>query len=53
METFKLPRGDYKWVSTKTLKKWTAKDILKLPTQGETGYAFEVDLEYPKKYHKV
>ena len=52
METFKLPVGNFRWVDEKELKKWTAKDILRLPSQDETGYAFECDLVYPKKYHK-
>ena len=28
-------------------------DILNLPSQSRIGYAFEVDLHYPKKYHRV
>ena len=45
--------GNFEWVSEKQLQSWTAEDILNIPTQGETGYAFEVDMIYPKKYHKV
>ena len=51
METFKLPVGDFEWIPPDELKSWTAKDVMKLPSQGEVGYAFEVDLYYPKKYH--
>ena len=51
METFKLPVGNFEWVPKENLKSCTARDILKLPTQGNIGYAFEVDLKYPKKYH--
>lgn len=51
METFKLPVGDFEWIEKDQLNTWTAKDIMKLPSQSETGYAFEVDLYYPKKYH--
>ena len=51
METFKLPVGNFEWIPKDKLKSWTAKDILKLPVQSEVGYAFEVDLFYPKKYH--
>ena len=51
METFKLPVGNFEWVATDQLNSWTAKDILKLPSQGDIGYAFEVDLSYPEKYH--
>ena len=53
METFKLPVGNFKWVKERELKSWTAKDILQLPSQSDIGYAFECDLVYPKKYHKV
>ena len=45
--------GNFEWVPEKQLESWTAEDILNIPTQGETGYAFEVDMIYPKKYHKV
>ena len=53
METCMLPVSDFKWVSEKVIKSWTSTDILNLPPQTEIGYAFEVDLNYPKKYHKV
>ena len=53
METFKLPVSNFEWVDEKRVKSWTAKDILKLPTQSDVGYAFECDLIYPKKYHRV
>ena len=52
-ETFKLPVGNFEWVSKKQLESWTAEDILNIETQGEIGYAFEVDMIYPKKYHEV
>ncbi len=48
-----LPVGNFKWVPKKVIKTWTDKDILNLPSQSRIGYAFEVDLHYPKKYHKV
>ena len=53
METFKLPASNFEWVDEKTVKSWSKKDILNLPTQADIGYAFEVDLVYPKKYHRV
>ena len=53
METFKLPVGDFEWIEKDKLKTWTAKDIMKLSSQSETGYAFEVDLQYPNSLHKV
>ena len=43
-----LPVGDFKWVSKKEIKTWTDADILNLPSQSSIGYAFEVDLLYPK-----
>ena len=48
-----LPVGNFKWVPKKEIKTWTDKDILNLPSQSRIGYAFEVDLHYPKKYHEV
>ena len=53
METHMLPVGNFKWVSKKEIKTWTDADILKLPSQSKIGYAFEVDLLYPEKYHTV
>ncbi len=53
METLKLPVSDFEWVAKKDLEKWTAKDIIKIPSQDETGYAFEVDLHYPSHLHPV
>ena len=53
METLKLPVSDFEWVAKKDLEKWTAKDIIKIPSQDETGYAFEVDLHYPPHLHPV
>ena len=50
METLKLPVSDFKWVN---IKNWTKQDILNIPSQGNTGYAFEVDLHYPSHLHKV
>ena len=52
-ETFKLPVENFEWVSKEQLESWTAEDIMNIPTQEETGYAFEVDMIYPKKYHEV
>ena len=48
-----LPVGNFKWMSKKEIESWTAADILNLPSQSRVGYAFEVDLLYPKKYHEV
>ena len=45
--------GNFEWVPEKQLESWTAEQILNIPTQGEIGYAFEVDMIYPKKYNKV
>ena len=49
METLKLPVSDFKWIAKSDFKRWTAKDIIDIPSQGETGYAFEVDLHYPSR----
>ena len=44
---------NFEWVSKEQLESWTTEDIMNIPTQGETGYAFEVDMIYPKKYDEV
>ena len=53
METLKLPVSDFKWVPKSEFKRWTAEDIINIPLQGDTGYAFEVDLHYPSHLHQV
>ena len=53
METLKLPVSDFEWVAKSDFKKWTAKDIINIPSQDETGYEFEVDFHYPSHLHLV
>ena len=53
METLKLPVFDFKWVPKSEFKRWTAKDTINIPSQDNTGYAFEVDLHYPSHLHLV
>ena len=53
METLKLPVSDFEWIAKSDFKRWTAKDIIDIPSQGKTGYAFEVDLHYPSCLHPV
>ena len=53
METLKLPVSDFQWVPKTKFKRWTAKDIINIPSQDDTGYAFEVDLHYPSYLHQV
>ena len=53
METLKLPVSNFKWVPKSEFKRWTAKDIINMPSQDDTGYAFEVDLHYPSHLHQV
>ena len=47
-----LPTGGFKWVDLETTSTdfWT-NFILNLKDDSETGYFFEVDLEYPKELH--
>jgi len=44
-----LPIGEYAWNE----EKWDIEKIMKLDNEGETGYIFEVDLEYPKELHDL
>ena len=53
METLKLPVSNFEWVSEKEMRHMTSEYIIKLPAQDDIGYAFEVDLKYPKHLHKV
>jgi hypothetical protein len=47
----KLPTGDYKW--DHDLESWTTSRILALLDDSDTGYIFEVDLEYPASLHDL
>ena len=53
METLKLPVSNFKWVPKSEFKRWTAKDIINIPSQDDTGWAFQVDLHYPSHLHQV
>ena len=44
-----LPIGNFEWNNDK----WTIDDIMKLDDEGEKGYIFEVDLEYPEELHDL
>lgn len=46
-----LPYAGYQWVHPDDLKEWTATDILTLQDDGEIGYIFCVDLDYPREIH--
>lgn len=43
-----MPIGDFKWVNEVN---YTKEDILDLDDTGDCGYAFLIDLEYPKELH--
>ena len=53
METLKLPVSDFEWVAKKDFERWTDEDIINIPSQDETRYAFKVDLHYPSHLHPV
>ena len=54
METLKLPVSNFKWISKKKLQRMTSAEYIQnIPSQGDVGYAFEVDLQYPDHLHKV
>ena len=53
METLKLPVSDFQWLSPGKTRRMNADSILKIAPQGETGYAFKVDLSYPADLHEV
>ena len=53
METLKLPVSNFEWVAKRDFERWMAEDIINIPSQDETGYAFEVDLHYPSHLNPV
>ena len=53
METLKLPVSNFTWIPKKDLQKMTSSYIQSIKSQGNVGYAFEVDLQYPDSLHKV
>ena len=46
-----LPRGDYRWLEPHELVTFTEDKIRSLDENGDIGYIFEVDLEYPEELH--
>lgn len=42
-----LPYGNFQWNSSE----WTSDSVLSLPDNGDIGYLFEVDIDYPKELH--
>ena len=53
MKTLKLPVSNFTWISQEKLKQMSSDYILNLPAQDDVGFAFEVDLVYPKHLHMV
>ena len=53
METLQLPVSNFAWLSEKEIRQMSPEKIMNLPAQDTTGYAFEVDLQYPNYLHKV
>ena len=45
-----LAIGNYKW---ENVNEWNQERIMNIDTNNETGYIFEVDLEYPKELHDI
>ncbi|KAK3099927.1 hypothetical protein FSP39_011908 [Pinctada imbricata] len=43
-----LPTHDFEWVENEKLRNL---DITSIPREGDTGFIFEVDLEYPRELH--
>lgn len=50
MSSAKIPDGDYRWLDEDEMEKLMA-EIETLPTDGETGYLIECDMEYDEKLH--
>ena len=48
-----LPTGGFKWLTEEQVAKITIDDIMAIPKDGEIGFSFEVDLDYPKELHDL
>lgn len=46
-----LPTGGFKWLTEKQIDKLVRKDYIS--PDGNKGYIFEVDLEYPRSLYKL
>ena len=45
----KLPVNDFKWVKKEELSKFNEDFIKSYDENGDKGYLFEVDIDYPKE----
>jgi hypothetical protein len=45
----RLPKSKFVW----NQDKWTAEKVFKVNDEGDTGYTFEVDIEYPEELHDL
>ena len=48
-----LPVGNFKWIRKDYLLKFNEKFIKNYEENSDKGYLLEVDVEYPKKLHKL
>ena len=46
-----LPTGEFKWLTSQEIKKWTMEKILSQKNEQCHGFFFEVDLDYPEELH--
>ena len=49
----KLPVDGFEWVEENNLSKFDKKFIKNYNENSNKGYILEVDVEYPKKFHKL
>ena len=48
-----LPVDGFKWIEKDDISKFTEEFIKNYDENGNKGYTFEVDVEYPKNLHKL
>ena len=49
----KIPVGDFKWIKKRDLPKTDKKFIKSYDVDSNVGFVLEVDVDYPKKLHKL
>ena len=49
----KLPIGNFKWIEKDDISKFDEKFIKNFDENSDKGYILEVDVEYPKNFHKL
>lgn len=47
----KVPTRDFQWVNQDVVNNMSTMDVMKIDSESNTGYVFEVDAEIPQNIH--